>query len=77
MFHYIKKKKYYYFWSDIHQGKYGPFDWIFCKNKYLWRIQEEADLEKKYPWYDFCYWATNNRIFIVNKQGIENILITK
>lgn len=74
MFYYKKEKQGYYIWSDNIKWKFWPFLGIFCKNKYFWVIKETQKLEKNYPWYKYSFWVSENRIFIINKKGIEKIL---
>lgn len=79
MFHYKKDKDLYYVWSDKNKWKYWAFIWIFCKNRYLWDTTNNLktnniELEKKYPWYEYSFWYTKNKVFIINKKGIEKII---
>ena len=74
MFYYKKEKNKFFIWSDKIKWKFGPFLWIFCKNKYLWDILEYKDLESKYPWYKFSFWVSEDKLFIIWKEGIEKIL---
>lgn len=74
MFYYEEKNGFYYIFSDKIKWKFWPFLWIFCKNKYLWKISENKELEKKYKWYKFSFWITKNKIFIIWKEGIFEVL---
>jgi len=82
MFEYTKKWNYYWITSDKIKGEFWPFVWIFSRNKYiisplapflLWE-NDKKKLEKKYPWYKYNYWFTKDKIFIINKNWIENII---
>jgi hypothetical protein len=83
MFYYKKEKQNYYIWSDEIKWKFWPFVWIICKNKYLWntwKIQEtklwkeQNFLEKKYSFFDYSFWFSEDKIFVINKNWIEKIL---
>ncbi len=74
MFYYKKEREWYYVWSDKILWKFWPFLGVYCKNKYFWDITENNNLEKKYPWYKYSFWETGNKIFIINKNWIEEIL---
>jgi hypothetical protein len=79
MFQYKKEKDLFYIWSDKSKWKFWAFIWIFCRNRYLWETTLEwkinnIELEKKYPWYNFSFWYTKTKIFIISKKWIEIIL---
>lgn len=74
MFHYTKDKELYYISSDKNKWKFWAFNAIFCKNRYLWKVEENKELEIEYPWFKFSYWYTKTKIFIIGKNWIEKII---
>lgn len=74
MFHYEKDKDLYYISSNKSKSKFWAFIAIFCKNRYLWKIEENKELEKEYPGTTFSYWYTKTKIFIIWKNWIEKII---
>jgi len=74
MFEYKKKWNYYWITGDKIKGEFWPFIWIFCRNKYIWNINNSLVDEKKYPWYKYSIWIYNNTLFIIWKYWIENIV---
>lgn len=73
MFYQEKIKNKYYIYSDNIKGKFGPFNWIYIKNKYLWDINPINIDENKYPGYKYSIWVNNNKLFIINENWIEKI----
>ena len=74
MFHYTEEKGIYYVTSNKIKWKFGGFIWIYCKNRYIWKIIENKELENKYPWFKYSLWFTKNKIFVINKSSIEKII---
>jgi hypothetical protein len=74
MFHYTVEKDLYYISSNKIKWKFWAFVWIFCKNRYIWKVEENPELEKKYPWFKYSFWFTKTKIFIISKSWIEKII---
>ena len=70
MFHYRLDKDMYYIKENKSNREYGAFIWIFCKKRYMWKVEENVELETKYPGSDFCYWFTKGKIMIMGKKGV-------
>lgn len=65
----------YFIWSDEHKWKFWPFTWVFIKNSFSQNFPEEIKSKtKEYQNHNFVIWITENKIFIINKFWIKNIL---
>ena len=74
MFHYRVEKDLYYISSNKIKWDFWAFIWIYCKNRYLWKVEVNKELEKKYPWFKYSLWFTKTKIFIIWKNWIEKII---
>lgn len=72
MFYYEEKEKKYYIWSDKSSWKYGPFEWVYVKNKEIWIVWKYINYGQ-YPWYKYSIWVWMDKIFLFSESGIEEI----
>ena len=75
MFYYKENKFWYFIYSDKIKWEFWPFEGIFCKNKFLWNLKKNLELEKKYPWFKYSLWFSWKKIFVIWKSWLENIIL--
>lgn len=74
MFYYREEKWSFFIKIDKSSWEYGPFSWVYVKNKYLWDINKSLIDDKKYPWYKYSFWVWNDYLFIIWLEGLEDLI---